>query len=80
MKELCGNQFKMLLFTKVSNYLNSKLPSSRYILLPLLYEAAKIRYSSLLLTFPTRLIQILLGSLKSGWTAEILGTFMKMIE
>lgn len=60
--------------------LNSKLPSSRHIFLPLLYEVAKIQYSSLLLTFPTRLVPILLGSLKSGWTAETLGTFMKMIE
>lgn len=59
---------------------NSKLPSSRYIFLPLLYEADKIQYSSLLLTFPLRLVSILLGSLKSGWTAEMLGTFMKMIE
>lgn len=60
--------------------LNSKLPPSRYIFLPLLYETAKIQHSSLLLTFPMRLIPILLGSLKSGQTAEMCGNFMKMIE
>lgn len=80
MEELCGNQFKMLLLTKAPNYFYSKLPPSRYIFLPLLYESAKTQHSSLLLTFPMRLIPILLGSLKRDWTAEMLDTFMKMIE